>query len=809
MPPLPRQTLSRYVAAAGLVCLPSVMLPAPAPAQIVPDGSLAGDANPRIGPDYLIPASVGRLQGGNMFHSFRQFRVGVGESATFTGPNDGPPIANVVARVTGGQPSEINGLLRVSIPGAGLIFVNPAGVSFGPEASLDVGGAVAFSTADVIEFADGARFNAAENVAPAVLSSASPAAFGFLDDAPASIAVTGRAGPASGLAAARGQSISLVGGGVSIVGGRVLAIGGRVNVISVGSAGQVNAAPAPGETSDAAMAIGDLSAFAQLGAVELLDGASIEGPAGGGILIRGGSLRLERSTLNADNDDAPGGGIDVDVRATLDVINSRIASDSFGTAPGGAIRLRADALTVRGFAPDNVVPPISTNAAFNGPGGDIVIDAGSISLSENAAVTSFVQEGAAGAGGDLRVTASREISVDGSASVALTGLAAEAFADSSGEAGDITVAAPVVRFTARGEMTSTTRGEGAAGTLRVDAGQLLIDGRNAVDPGTGVPVITGLQTRVGRIGGLGATGRGGRIIVNAALLRLVDGGVLSATTFGRGAGGDVEVDAQSVEVAGSDPNRFTGIFARTQLPVGGGAGGNLTLRARRVEVSGAAAISAESTGAGAGGTLDLTATRFVRVRDGGSVSVSAGFPDPRDLAPGDALGPAQPADAGELSIRAPRVELRGGGLIAARAARDSGVVRVAGGGFTRVSDAAITAEAGREGGRIDLASDAVVLERSVIRGRAAGEDVTVTISAAGLIQSRSVIETDNLFLPPDIDIAGSLSRLPGGLTDPDARLVEACGVRLGGDASSFIATGRGGSPLAPGGFSADLRLRSR
>src|SRR5262249_59118335 len=68
-------------------------------AQITLDGSL-GPRGPLRGPHYLIADSVGQIRGPNLFHSFGQFNLSQGESATFTGPNT---IANILSRVTGGS----------------------------------------------------------------------------------------------------------------------------------------------------------------------------------------------------------------------------------------------------------------------------------------------------------------------------------------------------------------------------------------------------------------------------------------------------------------------------------------------------------------------------------------------------------------------------------------------------------------------------------------------------------------------------------------------------------------------------------
>src|SRR5262249_19607437 len=105
-------------------------------AQMTLDGSL-GPRGPLTGPNYYIPHDVGQLRGANLFHSFGQFNVQRGESATFTGPSS---VVNILSRVTGGEQSFINGRLQSTIPGANLYLLNPSGVLFGPHASLNVSG---------------------------------------------------------------------------------------------------------------------------------------------------------------------------------------------------------------------------------------------------------------------------------------------------------------------------------------------------------------------------------------------------------------------------------------------------------------------------------------------------------------------------------------------------------------------------------------------------------------------------------------------------------------------------------------------
>src|SRR4029077_16082075 len=105
-------------------------------AGITTDGSL-GPASSLAGPNFMIPASLGRIAGGNLFQSFGQFNLSQGELATFSGPTN---VHNILARVTGGQVSSVDGTIRSTIAGANLYLLNPAGVIFGADASIDVSG---------------------------------------------------------------------------------------------------------------------------------------------------------------------------------------------------------------------------------------------------------------------------------------------------------------------------------------------------------------------------------------------------------------------------------------------------------------------------------------------------------------------------------------------------------------------------------------------------------------------------------------------------------------------------------------------
>ena len=129
-------------------------------AQIIPDGSLGSESSlVNVGDVNGNPATVidgGAERGANLFHSFSDFNVNAGQRVYFANPVD---IENILSRVTGDGISNIDGLLGVD-GNANLFLLNPNGVIFGPNASLDINGSLTVSTGESFTFADGSEFQA-------------------------------------------------------------------------------------------------------------------------------------------------------------------------------------------------------------------------------------------------------------------------------------------------------------------------------------------------------------------------------------------------------------------------------------------------------------------------------------------------------------------------------------------------------------------------------------------------------------------------------------------------------------------------
>ena len=174
-------------------------------AQISSDGTLSTTVSTDDAVNFLI--ENGDRSGDNLFHSFREFSIPNLGSAYFNNATD---ITNIFSRVTGGNTSDIQGLIRANGT-ANLFLINPAGIVFGENASLNIGGSFFATTAENLVFGNDIEFSAIEpEEAPLLTININP---GLQYGAnPSPIDVSG-----ANLAVNSGQSISLLGGDVVII----------------------------------------------------------------------------------------------------------------------------------------------------------------------------------------------------------------------------------------------------------------------------------------------------------------------------------------------------------------------------------------------------------------------------------------------------------------------------------------------------------------------------------------------------------------------------------------------------------------
>jgi filamentous hemagglutinin family protein len=110
-------------------------------------------------PGSQVDINGGQSIQGNLFHSFQQFSTQGGQTTNFL---TNPGVQNVLVRVGNPNPSPsiLNGLIQVTGSNANLFLMNPAGILFGPNASLNLPGSFLATTANGIRFGDNGWFNA-------------------------------------------------------------------------------------------------------------------------------------------------------------------------------------------------------------------------------------------------------------------------------------------------------------------------------------------------------------------------------------------------------------------------------------------------------------------------------------------------------------------------------------------------------------------------------------------------------------------------------------------------------------------------
>ncbi len=220
-------------------------------AQIQKDGTLGSESS-IITPKLIDGQPIDQIDGGavrgtNLFHSFEQFSVSEGRTVYF---NNAIDIQNIISRVSGNSISNIDGILKANGT-ANLFLINPNGIVFGSNASLNIGGSFVASTASSLNFADGTKFSATSPQTTPLLTLNVPIGLQFGATA-APIRNQSQAKPDGavnifrqgvGLQVQQGKTLALIGGDITLEGGNITAKDGRVELGSVAGNSLVSLSP--------------------------------------------------------------------------------------------------------------------------------------------------------------------------------------------------------------------------------------------------------------------------------------------------------------------------------------------------------------------------------------------------------------------------------------------------------------------------------------------------------------------------------------------------------------------------------------
>lgn len=435
--------------------------------------------------------------GGNLYHSFSEFDVLSGVTVTL----DGQGLERILMRVTGGNPSQIDGLLQVQGE-TDLFLLNPAGLIMGADGRLDIRGSFIGSTAEAVLFENGDVFTTPDDSSP-LLSLSVPSGLQFASNTTGTFAIQGDANQSPlWQSSTIGQTFALVIDSSTpatfvqrshavTAGGLVLANVGdgfqRVDLTQTVAGWDFDFSDVA-EVRGIQLERAEIStASASPGGLVMLDGEvtltdsevllrSQGGIAAGEFQFRGASLTLDRSRLVTQTD--AGGG---DIHLAMEVENQELI-----------LRNSSE---------------IETSSTL-GPAGDIRFEGGLVNLS-NSSITTDSQDG----GGNISLIARDAIALRNNSllsvqsndsgtvgNITLEALGSEGFRLNDSqilstveiEGGNISILAPRQLSFTRGELITTTQLAGANvslvtdGVLRLNDSDLIsLNSGNGLYAGTG------------------------------------------------------------------------------------------------------------------------------------------------------------------------------------------------------------------------------------------------------------------------------------------------------------------------------------
>ncbi len=569
------------------------------------DGSLGADGSngkngaSLDGPSYQIDKLDGQLEGTNLFHSFEKFGLISGETATF----ESTGVSNILTRVTGGDASSIDGGI---VAGANLFFMNPNGVMFGPNSSLNVSGAFTATTADRLNFQGGGTFAATASALPATVTG-DVTSFGFLG--PDSLITL----DGVNWGAASADSVHLLGGSLEITDSAIAPNSGRVNLVAAPSGATATLAP----LDHASIPVIDL-AIPESASITLngATGSQVSSQSGGKIVIRGGKLTVEGGSSISSTDFATGWGGDIDIHVSGSaIVNGAITSTANSGNGGGKIDIKTNGgVSVTGGRIASTTGPGST-----GPGGAINLNAGGdIALRADGAAPAVLETATSSAtqpAGPISVFAGGNLAVMGAtvSSTSSAGTSADITLNALGnlEMGSVPAASGTAVVPANIFSRSGGLGDGGAITLTGNHIALRSGSHLAATGPTGgrISLSAANGARISQGALLDSGGQtGGAISVNGGSGDVhVAGNLRSVGSDGNG--GDIRIQTSAnLELAPTARLDASGTLAGGQVFVGGGRKGsdpNL-INARNVTVAPGALITANGA-SGDGGTVILWA----------------------------------------------------------------------------------------------------------------------------------------------------------------------------------------------------------
>jgi filamentous hemagglutinin family protein len=738
-------------------------------AQVTSDGTANTLVN-QSGNNFNILNGINK--GNNLFHSFGNFSVPRGGSATFDLTNT-PNITTIFSRVTGGNLSNIDGLIRTlnSNNPVSLFLMNPAGIVFGQNASLNISGSFVGTTANSIKFADGVEFSTTNPGARPLLTMSVPIGL-QMGQNPGAISVQGMghrlAQPSffspiiqqnapTGLEVSPGNTLALISGAIALDGGILFAPSGHVELGSLRSGSVSINTGFPRWNFD----YRNVQQFTD--------------------------IRLSQQAL-VDASGAPAGSLHLQGR-NISFLEGSVArlQNLSGTALGDLVINASGLLEMRqvgtyGF-PNNL---LTAENLGSGTSSNLRISAQQLQVQDGGVITT--KTFSVGAGGNISIKVIDSIDLDGWSAIdptVATAIGAATLADGAG--GNLTMASKQLRLANGAAILNLTAGTGLSGNITLNATERIeVAGENPIIFRTSSIATTTLNQ-----------GNGGNLIVTAPQMMILDGGAIGTSTLASGNSGDITISASDgiitngVAFASAQPSRIVAkaellpeiqrqAYGLPSFPTGNA--GALILNTSRLQVSDRAIVGVDNQGIGNAGNLQIKADQVILNHQGVITAAT------------------ESGEGGNITLNLKELlSLRHNSAITATAKGigNGGNITINSPVIIGLENSDIVANAVQgNGGNIEITTQGIIGLQ--YRPQLTSESDITASSQFGI---NGTVQINNIGIDPN----SGLVELPANVTDSSQQIASGCSANTG---SSFVATGRGGIPQNPTQFVRSDRIWS-
>jgi filamentous hemagglutinin family protein len=306
--------------------------------------------------------------------------------------------------------------------------------------------------------------------------------------------------------------------------------------------------------------------------------AGLKVPNGKTLALVGGDLIIEGGNLTAEEGRIELGSVDAMGKVNLLSTNTGWSFDYSEISSFNDIQLSQAASA-----------DVSGNNA-----GIIQVRGGNITLSEGSSLlANTLVEG----GGEIRVRGEETVNLGGNSSFAPDSLPIPPFSPmpssvyveiEPGALGDgssrLNVSASNLELVGGAQIGLSMAGAGSSGSLNVSAENVTLSGGTPFGPSSIFVAVFPVFRPIP------ATGKGGELTIDSNSLQVLNGSQIIASTFGPGDAGNLNINAQDIQVIGFNPGGPSSIVSGAEIPPAG-QGGQIAIATQRLLVADGGQIS--------------------------------------------------------------------------------------------------------------------------------------------------------------------------------------------------------------------------